>query len=174
MLRPPGRPDAEAIFERYASDSEVTRYLSFPTHRSLDDTLAFISMSEANWKRWPAAEYLIIDAAAGELLGGTGLQFETAERAETGYVLARDAWGRGIATEALRAMVALAPTVGLRRLQACCHPDHAASQRVLEKGGFACEGLVPSRCELPNLVPGRKIEMLSYVLELEPKEPEQT
>ena len=74
------------------------------------------------------------------ILGGTGLSLEAPYRAATGYVLARDSWGHGFATEALRAMVALAEHLGLARVHAFCHPQHAASRRVLEKCGFLCEG----------------------------------
>jgi RimJ/RimL family protein N-acetyltransferase len=49
----------------------------------------------------------------GTLLGSTGLAFETAHRASTGFVLARDAWGAGMATEALAAMVSIAPAHGV-------------------------------------------------------------
>ncbi len=162
MLRPPRPADAGAIFERYSSDAEVTKYLSWPRHRSIEDTRAFIGFSKAEWLKWPAGPYLVFSRAGSALLGGAGLHFETAERAETGYVLARDAWGHGYATEALWAMVKLAPQVGVRRLYALCHPEHRPSQRVLEKGGFDCEGLVHERAQLPNLAPGCKIDMLCY------------
>jgi len=46
LLRKPKQSDAQAVFHRYASDREVTRYLSWPTHRSVADTLAFLSMSD--------------------------------------------------------------------------------------------------------------------------------
>ena len=48
-------------------------------------------------------------------------------RAMTGYVLARDAGGRGYATEALGAMVETTRTPGVRRLYALCHHEHRAS-----------------------------------------------
>ena len=106
------------MLERYAGDVEVTRYLGWPRHTSVADTQAFLAVSDAEWSRWPAGPYLLFARDGGQLLGGTGLAFETQERAATGYVLARDAWGRGYATEALQAMVDLARTVRIRRLYA--------------------------------------------------------
>ena len=44
-LRKPARPDAEAIFASYAGDPLVTKYLSWPTHRTLADTSAFLAWS---------------------------------------------------------------------------------------------------------------------------------
>ncbi len=103
-MRKPLSEDASDIFERYASDAEVTRFLSWPMHTSLDDTHAFLDFSDAEWDRWPAGPYLICSLADGSLLGSTGLAFEVPFRATTGYVLARDSWGQGFATEVLLAM----------------------------------------------------------------------
>src|SRR5262245_38659322 len=103
LLRPPMLNDVQAIFDRYASDPEVTRYLSWPRHTSLAETRAFVKFSSTHWSRWQAGPMLAISRADGMLLGGSGLVFETPEDASTGYVFARDAWGKGYATESLRA-----------------------------------------------------------------------
>jgi ribosomal-protein-alanine N-acetyltransferase len=161
VLRRPRAADAEAIFARYAGDAQVTRLLSWPTHGSLSDTRAFLEFSDAEWQRWPAGPYLI-ESHDGRLLGSTGLAFETPLRASTGYVLARDAWGAGYATEALAALVGGVPDLGLRRLYALCHAGHAASQRVLEKCGFAREAVLRLHSEFPNLRPGRLEDVVSY------------
>ena len=162
ILRRPRSADAEAVFERYSADPEVTRFLGWPRHRSLDETRAFLEFSDAEWQRWPMGPYLIESRADGRLLGGTGLAFETPFRAATGYVLAKDAWGAGYATEALGRMVALAGEFGLRRLYALCHPDHRASWRVLEKCGFAREAVLRCHSEFPNLQPGAPADVLCY------------
>jgi RimJ/RimL family protein N-acetyltransferase len=92
----------------------------------------------------------------------------TAFRADAGYVLARDAWGRGYASEALQAMVSLAPGLGFVRLQAMCHVAHRASARVLEKGGFTLEGILRRHTEFPNLAPGTPCDVLCYARVFEP------
>ena len=140
VLRRPLATDAEAIFTRYAGDREVTRYLGWPVHESLEDTSAFLAFSASEWERLPAGPYLVEGRITGPLLGSTGFAFESAERAMTGYVLAKDAWGHGYATEALRAIVGIADAVKIRRLFALCHPEHRASWRVLEKCGFVLTG----------------------------------
>jgi RimJ/RimL family protein N-acetyltransferase len=150
-LRRPTAADATAIFERYAADPEVTRYLSWPLHRTVADTHAFLAFSDEEWLQRPAGPYLVFERERHVLLGGTGLAFEAPDCAATGYVLARDAWGLGYATEALGAMVDLAPRVGLRRLYAICHAGHRASARVLEKCGFVLEASLAAHTEFPNL-----------------------
>ena len=141
ILRQPLMSDAVEIFERYASDAEVTRFLGWPRHQSVQDTEAFLRFSAQEWDRWPAGPYLIISRADGQLLGSAGFAFQTPQEAMTGYVLAKDAWGKGFATEALTAIVNLAPRVRVTRLFALCHPEHVPSRRVLEKCGFEKEGV---------------------------------
>ena len=148
VLRKPVSADAEEIYARYAGDAEVTRFLSWPRHRSIDESRAFIELSNTQWRDYPAGPYLI-ESRTGLLLGATGLKFEGVDRAGTGYVLARDAWGRGYATEALEAMINVARDVELRELYAIFHVDHAASQRVLEKCGFSCSARLD--VDFPNL-----------------------
>jgi len=162
ILRRPRTEDAGAIFERYASDPEVTRWLGWPRHTTTADTEAFLGFSEAEWERWPAGPYLIERRADRVLVGTTGFGFETPQRAMTGYVLARDAWGQGLATEALRAIVELTPSLGLVRLHAFCHAEHVASAHVLDKCGFAREGLFRRHSVFPNSGLDAPLDVLIY------------
>jgi ribosomal-protein-alanine N-acetyltransferase len=165
----PGSDDAELIFERYASVPEVTRYLGWPQHRSVADTRGFLEFSTKEWERWPAGPYLIRSRDDGRLLGGTGLSFQDENTAITGYVLAKDSWGQGYASEALAAMIDLACQIGVTRMEALCHPQHRASWRILEKAGF----LRDSACiqsEFPNLAPGVQQDTARYVLAIGPRE----
>ena len=104
--------------------------------------------------------YLIRSRANGVLLGSTGLglaatgKADNSHRAMTGYVLAKDAWGQGYATEALRAMVNVASGIGIVSLSALCHPEHQASAHVLEKCEFARDLRWTRQAVFPNLQPG--------------------
>ena len=166
VLRRPVASDVEAIFSRYASDGEVTKFVAWPTHRSIEHTRAFLAFSDAEWDRWPAGPYLIHSKEDAVLLGGTGLMFENPHRATTGYVLAQDAWGRGYATECMHAMIDLARQCGVSQLSALCHTVHAASYHVLEKCGLTRERLLPSHSEFPNLTPGVRSDVYRYEVAL--------
>ena len=161
LFRPPRPEDAGAIFERYAGDLEVTRYLGWPRHVSVEDTEAFIGFSQAEWTRSASGPLLIFSRQTGSLLGSSGLLLETPHRAMTGYVFARDAWGNGYATEALSAMVDLATGLRIARLYAHCHTAHRASWRVLEKCGFGREGTLQRHSVFPNLSP-EPLDVFSY------------
>ena len=167
MLRRPRTEDADAIYQRYASDPEVTRYLAWLRHTSLDDTRAFLHFSDAEWRLWGCGPYLAWSQDDEVLLGSTGLAFVTRAVASTGYVFAKDAWGYGYATEVLRAMTSLARSLGVRRLEAVCHVDHRASERVMIKGGFVREGILRRHMTFPNISPARS-DVLSYKVEFDP------
>lgn len=169
LLRMPVPADAELIFTRYASDSSVTRYMSFRRHESIGDTRTFLDFSRMEWLANGCGPYLVLARESGLLLGGTGLSMQLDE-AETGYVFARDAWGLGYATESLMAMVQVARQIGLRALHARCHPEHRASARVLEKCGFTFEQRVTAALVFPNLGPTRQ-DVLSYGLSLDQPAP---
>jgi [ribosomal protein S5]-alanine N-acetyltransferase len=163
-LRRPAASDADAIFARYSSDPAVTRLVGWPRHTSVDAARAFIAFSDGEWTRSPSGPFLIESSDGTALLGATGLVFETPFRAQTGYVLAADAWGRGYATEALGAIVTLARSLAVRRLYALCHHEHRASARVLEKCAFSLEGRLRAYAEFPNLAPGEPQDVLCYAV----------
>lgn len=149
LLRHPREEDAEAIFDGWARHPECARYMSWATHLSLDDTRAFLKFAREAWARDGVGTYLI--ERGGLVIGSTGLHPHHAGVVETGYVLRPDAWGHGYATEACRAMIDLGRTLGLARVQACCHVEHAASARVLEKAGMTFEGVLHRYQLLPNV-----------------------
>ena len=163
--------DAPAIFDSYASDPEVVKYVGFPRHTAITDTEAFIRYCDDEWARTPAGPLLVWSRSDGRLLGGTGLGFEAGGVVSTGYVLARDAWGHGYATESLRAMIDLARRLGVSRLIARCHPDHRASSHVLEKCGFTLDAVASEPVYFPNISTSVLIDAHRYALELGAHEP---
>jgi RimJ/RimL family protein N-acetyltransferase len=152
------------MFARFASDPEVTRYVGWRTHTSIATTKQFVQFSADQWDRDGVGAYLIWSRADGALLGSTGLALDASGSAMTGYVLAKDAWGHGFATETLLAMIQTAEASGIPRLYAFCHPDHTASQHVLEKCRFERDPRLTEPIEFPNLAPGLRSPVLRYSL----------
>ncbi len=161
-LRRPEVSDAKVMFESYANDELVTKYLSWPTHRRLDDTLAFIEFSDQEWANWQTGPLLVESKASGEIIGSTGLSLQTPYRASTGYVFAQAAWGLGYASEVLQGMLNLAQSLQLARVDALVHHQHQASARVLEKCGFALEGKMRRHTLFPNLDARTPQDVLLY------------
>lgn len=162
LLRKPRLEDAEAIYAGWAGDLDVTRYLSWPRHESIADTEAFLRGSDDEWSRWLAGPLLVGSRESGVVIGSTGLHFESANRAEVGYVFSRDAWGFGYATEAVRALLAEAHACAPLSVFASVHPHNAASMHVLEKCGFTRDGTLTRHAPFPNLDPDRLFDVARY------------
>jgi len=164
-LRRPTFDDVDGMFA-YASDPEITRYMAWPRQVTTEDTAGHLAQADSEWDHHGVGAYLICQPQTGEILGSTGLHLSTSYRAVTGYILHRAAWGQGYATEACRAMVEIARTLGLARIEADCHVDHAASRRVLEKAGLLHEGILRSFLVFPNLDPEHAQDVHLYALAL--------
>jgi ribosomal-protein-alanine N-acetyltransferase len=162
VLRQPVAADAPAVFARYAGDPSVTRFLGWRTHTAVSDTQDFLACCDAEWRQSGVGPYLIESREDGALLGSASLRLVSSQQAAAGYILARDAWGRGYATEALHALRGLALRLGVLRLTAMCHPEHRASLRVMQKCGFSREGVLRAHAQFPNLAPGVASDVLCY------------
>jgi RimJ/RimL family protein N-acetyltransferase len=149
-LRPPTVADAEQIFARYARDPEVSRYMSWTPHRSIQDTLEYLERIVGDNEAGRSCGYLIFSKEAGTLLGSVGGVIEK-HRMTFGYCLAQDAWGKGYATEAARAFLGVAFShPEIVRVQAYCDVENRASARVLEKAGLCLEGTLRRFMVMPN------------------------
>lgn len=153
LMRSPTEADAPAIFERYGHDADVARYMAWKPHKSVNDTLAFLRRTTADNAAGRSRGYLIFARDSGSLLGSIGGAIE-GHRVQFGYLLAREAWGKGFATEAAKQFVAgMLAEPGIERVQAYCDLENQASARVLEKAGLNLEGTLRRYLVLPNLGP---------------------
>jgi len=136
-LRPPGEQDADAIIG-IVSDWEVARRLGrIPLPYTGADLCYFLDQVVPNEPTWA-----IVWRENCRLIGIIGLvPARTGDSAELGYYVARDCWGRGIATEAAREIIKLGfDCYGYSKLTAGYHEDNPASGRVLAKLGFVVAG----------------------------------
>jgi RimJ/RimL family protein N-acetyltransferase len=96
ILRKMTLNDAEAVFA-YASDPEVTRYVSWETHRKIGDSESFLRSVLGGYEKGEAAEWGIVYKGDGRFVGGCGVvRWELDHsRAELGYVLSPGSIGDG-------------------------------------------------------------------------------
>ena len=147
ILRKMTPGDAEAVFV-YASDPEATRYMIWETHRSLGDSRAFLELVASRDESGGEPEWGIVYKGDHRFVGTCGfVNWEPGHaRAELGYVLSREYWGRGLASEAVRAVVSFGfARMDLNRIEARCIAENAASSRVMEKAGMTYEGTLRQR-----------------------------
>jgi ribosomal-protein-alanine N-acetyltransferase len=146
-LRPMRADDADALFAM-KSDPRVMRYWSHApwTERAQ----AVVQLEQLERDRESSEFYQwAITVDGGDTLVGTVSLFalnRAQRRADVGYSLASNVWGRGYATEALKLAVDFAfETLGLARLEADIDPRNEASCRLVERIGFIREGLLRER-----------------------------
>lgn len=156
----PWRVGDESSLVANANNRRVWRNLSrLPHPYTLTDADAWIA--RASVQSPPTDFAIVVDGAA---VGGIGVELgrEVFYRsAEVGYWLGEAYWGRGIATEALRAVTEYAfMTFDLCRLQAGVFEWNRASMRVLEKAGYTLE----ARHRKNVTKDGETIDRLLYAL----------
>lgn len=143
LLRPGWAEDAPALFQAIADEAIPRNLASAPWPYTLADAEAFLATDRSDGE----PSFLIFRRTAGEpfLVGAVGLGRRPDGEIELGYWIARPHWGLGFATEATRAVVAIArDSLRLPRLHAGHFIDNPASGRVLRKIGFEpAGGIVP-------------------------------
>ena len=138
-LRKLGRGDLEFFF-KWASDPEVTRWMTWEPYTSLIEAEKFLIEVAENHSWFNA---ICLDGVPVGSITLTQFKGASSCRAELGYVLAKSFWGQGIATVAVKQALSLAfNTLPLERIEALVDPTNIASQKVLVKAGMTCECLL--------------------------------
>ncbi|MBE6572810.1 MAG: GNAT family N-acetyltransferase [Ruminococcaceae bacterium] len=135
--------DASDMYE-YACLPEVTRYLLWSPHESLGYTRDFLSQIEEAYKKNEFHDFGIILKENRKFIGTCGFaELDMANfKGEVGYVLNPDYWGRGIACEAVNAVLRLGfDRMGLNRIEARYMLGNDRSRRVMERCGMQFEGI---------------------------------
>lgn len=136
--------DAEDMFA-YGSDPEVSRYVTWNQHHSKSDTEEFVEFVLGQYEAGRLAPWGIEWKETGKIIGTIDfVSWNTNHHfAEIGYVIARNHWGKGITTEAVKELIKYGFTkMGLVRVQAKCFVENIGSERVMEKAGMKFEGIL--------------------------------
>ncbi|HEX3129985.1 MAG TPA: GNAT family N-acetyltransferase [Thermoanaerobaculia bacterium] len=142
------RPDDFAAVHAYGSDPKVTLYTAFGPNTE-EQTRAFLDRVAEESAAEPREHHnlAVVDRESGALFGGCGLIGRGERTHEIGYVLHRDWWGRGFATEIVRALLDFGfGELAAHRIYARVAPENEASSRVLLKHGFRLEGHLRKEC----------------------------
>jgi len=142
------RPADWGSVHMYGTDPDVVRFMDWGPNTPDETTVWLDRMIEA-YEATPQTQFpfAVQRSADGRLVGSVELQIvnEEHQRGEMGYVIARDAWGNGYATEAATALLRFGfDQLGLRRISATCDPQNTGSARILHKIGMELEGRLRS------------------------------
>lgn len=145
LLRRPLLSDAPDL-HRILGDEDTMQY----TRRlaSLRDCRRHIAGHECQHRKKGYGPWVVVEKSGRTLIGFGGLYddpFDVGWGAEVGYHFAKTAWGNGYATELTEFCLHMAHArLGFAEVRAFAHPNNAASQRVLEKAGFARQRFLPT------------------------------
>jgi len=159
LLRPGFPEDAPALAMAIGDQAIVRNLAVVPWPYTLRDAEAFLA-----GPRDPILPSLLVferTAGAPRLVGSCGLGRRPSGAVELGYWIARSDWGRGLASEACAAVIAIARTLGLPSIEGSHFVDNPASGRVLEKLGFEPVGIIAPRmnCARGVEVPARLMRL---------------
>ena len=143
ILRRFVREDTRMVFDNWAGDDEVTRYMTWPMRKDIEET----EKSVCGWaERYDADNFYhwaITLKEDGNLIGFVSVIScdDTVEKVEMGYCIGKKWWHKGYMTEALSKSVDfLFRKVGVKRIQACHDTNNPNSGRVMAKCGMKYEG----------------------------------
>lgn len=141
----PFRADDLETFVGYRSDPEVARYQSWDRTYSMADAESFLSSQRALEFGQPGewVQLAIVDRETGTVCGDCAVRVETDQpaTAEVGVTLAPASQGKGMAAEALTAVLTeLFEQRGMHRVFAQADDRNLPVRRLLERLGFRCEG----------------------------------
>lgn len=136
--------DAQAMFKNWANDDAVTKYLTWPSHGSVDITQMVLAdwvscYDKPDFYQWA----ITLKAEGDDPIGSIAVvgQDDSIRKATIGYCIGQNWWHRGIMTEALKAVMDyLFDEVGMLRIDSYHDTKNPRSGAVMEKCGMKYEG----------------------------------
>lgn len=144
MLREVSKEDANDMFT-YLSDKEVVKHMGLAPFQTVTDVCDEINWYNSIIEEGTGIRWGITLKGFGKIIGSCGFLNRVTKhhRAEVGFELSKDYWGKGIASEALEAVIKFGyHHYQLERIEALIEPANLPSQKLVEKQGFIREGLL--------------------------------
>lgn len=138
LLRTMKSSDAKAVFNNWATDIDVVKYLRWNIHQSINTTIDWLTYEEGNVESDYSYQWVFVHKEYNEVFGSGGFSYdEERQMFELGYAIMKRYWNQGLATEAVKVMVDFAVnTLNQTGIFAISSKENPASAKVLEKAGF--------------------------------------
>ena len=136
--------DAEMMFSNWTGDDNVTRFLRWNAHKTIEDTKNMIQQWVNNYQD-DSTYYWGVYLKDGEMIGSIGVTIvsEYDFKGELGYKIGRRWWNQGYSSEAARAVIDyMFLNTDVERIESFCSVENLASRKVMEKVGMCYEGLL--------------------------------
>jgi RimJ/RimL family protein N-acetyltransferase len=132
------------MYENWANDPEVTKFLTWAPHTGVEMTRALLTDWVSRYEDGGYFNWVMVLKENGRAIGNISVVKlkENTDSADMGYCMSKAYWGQGLMPEALKAVMNfLFDEVGLNRIAACHDVNNPKSGRVMEKAGMKQEGL---------------------------------
>lgn len=143
VLRRFEETDAAAMFRNWAADERTTRFLTWPTHQSPDDSRTILAEWVSSYEDPSFYQWAIVPKDLGEPIGSMSVVSLDPEvdQFEIGYCIGPAWWRQGYTSEALQAVMDfLFDEVGALRIQSRHDPNNPGSGAVMRHCGLRYEG----------------------------------
>lgn len=141
LLRKFRLDDAEMMYNNWANDERVTKFLSWTPYKSMEDVRKYISLSIKSYQQDTIYHWAIVFNE--KVVGSISVMSidEKNKLCELGYCVGYEYWGRGIVTEAMKSVISfLFNEVQFHRIFAKHDVENPASGKVMEKCNMIYEG----------------------------------
>lgn len=136
ILRKLTRDDTEKVFSNWANDPEVTKYLTWNPHRSIEDTKQIMDRWMKEYEDPNTHRFGIVLKDNGELIGSIDVVDYINGVPEIGYCLSRKYWNQGLMTEACTVFMNYLFEKGFKEICIEADVNNIGSNRVIQKCGF--------------------------------------
>ena len=128
--------DAQAMFDGWCNDPEVTKYLTWTPHKNVEETKNILSLWIENYDNPETIKYGICIKGSEELIGSIDVVKYRDGNPEIGYCLSRKHWNKGYMSETLNRLTDYLFNIGFNKIIIEADVDNIGSNRVIEKCGF--------------------------------------
>ncbi len=137
LLRPLSTKDSQEVFDNWTSDDDVSRYVRWNTHKSVEETDDWLMFEEeaVDSENYNFGFVLLEN---GLLFGSGGLHYNKEQGCyELGYNIMKSQWSKGLTTEAAKRLLEFAKDeLKLKKVYACHAIENLASEKIIQKLGF--------------------------------------
>jgi len=139
--------DADMMFNNWANDDEVTRYMRWQSYKSVDEAVEMLRQWSENYEKEDYYHWgICLDS--GEMIGSLGvfIDSEHDHRAGLGYCIGRKWWNNGYVSEAVKVILDyMFRNTDVERIEAFYAVDNPASGKVMQKAGMEFEGFARNK-----------------------------
>ena len=153
ILQEPSYDHAEQCFKNVKSDADVSRYTCWQRHQSVEQTQTYLQNVALQWQQGAAFTWGVYPHGS-QCQGIVSITpvAEDPSSADVSFSLAKDYWGYGITGKLLHVVEQwLSQNTDIYALNAYCHTDNEASQKVLQRAGYIRKARLKDYAVFPNL-----------------------